>query len=198
MAHVAVSTHLPPPCGFPIRPSSCTIDVVKLKGMMKSESPTGKLAELCRLLRIQQPKYTLRTTWDDFSSCTVEFAEQEFTSSLLRAWKTDAMEDAAELAVKSFLMNPSTFLNINIPEVIPTASSISALNDLCREKGWKANFEFTGSKEEGWRCSVSVIMGEEIASLGEGETFFTKRDAKIDAATAIYYWLSGCDDDSCE
>ena len=50
-------------------------------------------------------------------------------------------------------------------------------------------FNFTGSKKDGWRCGVSVKKGEEIASLGEEGEFLTKRNAKLDAAAAMYDWL---------
>lgn len=189
MAHELTYTHFPPPSEFPIRPSTHVIDTVKLKGMMKGKTHIGMLAELSWLLRIRRPEYTVWVTWDNHFFSTVKFAKQEFTSSSLRTWKPDAMQDAAGLAFDGFLNNPSTFSYITIPEVMPTISSISALEDLCQEKDWKVTFEITGSKEDGWRCGVSVVMGEEIATLEEGDTFLTKRDAKRDAAMVTYNWL---------
>jgi hypothetical protein len=75
---------------------------------------------------------------------------------------------------------------------MPTISPISALENLCRKKGWKANFDFTGSDEDRWKCNISVDMGDVIAEIEEGEeeeTFATIYDAKIDAATFMYYKL---------
>ena len=193
MAHLPISYHytsLPSQSEYSIRPQSYMIDKVKLMGMIKSMSPIGELAKLCRVLSIEQPKYTVHTIVDNkYSICTVEFAEQEFTSSLLRTLNPLAMEDAAELAISHFLMNPSTFSYLDIPNLIPTLSPILALGNLCHEKGWTVKFNFTGSKKDGWRCGVSVKKGEEIASLGEEGEFLTKRDAKLDAAAAMYDWL---------
>lgn len=182
-------THLPPPCGLSDRPPSFVIEKAKLMDMIKSESPIGELANLSKLLGIEYPKYTVHTIVDDiYSTCTVEFAEQEFTSSFLRTWKTLAMEDAAGLAIDCFLTNSSTFSHVDIPNLIPTISPILALENLCREKDWKVKYEYTGSGRDGWRCSVTLVKGETIVSLGEEGTFCTKRDAKRDAAAVMYDW----------
>lgn len=185
-----LSIDLLPPCETHIRPLSHVIDKAKLINMMKSNTPVGKLSILTQLFSKEKPVYTVHTIIDEnystYFTSTVEFANQKFESFPLRTWKRDAMEDAAGLAFDHFLKKSSIIPYLDIPKEISTISPLSALKTLCWEKDWKAKFVYTGSKEDGWRCSISVDMVNETAYLGEGEIFHTKRDAKIDAAAAMY------------
>jgi hypothetical protein len=184
-------TDFPQPYEIPIKPSSCIIDKAMLLEMIENESPVSELAELSRLLGVEEPKYTIHTIALDeiYFTCTVEFAKLEFPSFFIRTHESLARDNAAGLAIDLFFKDPSIFTPINIPDVIPTICPISALKTLCNENGWTVMFACTGSQENGWRCSISVVMGENTADMGEDRIFLTKHEARLDASAVMYNYL---------
>lgn len=194
MAYIPSSSSdlgIPPPH---TRPSSHVVDKAKLIKEMESKTPIGKLAELSWLFKKEEPRYIVHTIIDDihpahdtyYFTSTVEFAGQEFESLSLRAGQRDAMEDAASLAFNHFLTISSIIPYPDIPKRIPTISPILALEALCQENDWTLEFIFEGLKGVGWWCSICVGKYDEIVVLEEGEMFLSKRNAKIDAAAAMY------------
>jgi hypothetical protein len=87
---------------------------------------------------------------------------------------------------------PSTPSEVpSIPSEIPLGSYILALRELCRLNGYRKliyAFEDTLYEDE-QRCRVSIITGKGVLELWYGATFRTKRDAKKDAAMAMFLEL---------
>jgi hypothetical protein len=206
MAHELFISHDPPdrnvhlspaklsPCEFSVRSTSYVVDMGKFHAMtnkLPDPSPVGELRELSRLLRIKEPEYTVYTIHGWYYACNVEVGNRFFASTTPRDLPRHAKEDAAGLALHEALNNPSAFATWTITEELPIVSSVSALNELCHNKPWeKPGFTFVRGFEGRWKCICIIVKGTKIIRTEGMESFKTKRDAKKDAAMAMYLELS--------